>query len=139
MTLRTTLFACMMAATAATTAQADKGYDIHVRSDCPEEMRLAVRFLSPGAEWRSESWWDFDPEDSFYLSSDGVRLQHVAGTTKLYMYAETVSGRGHFHTDTRPEDYNLIKIRDFRFVFGRAVRGTYDGDVFRVTLACNDR
>lgn len=114
------------------------GYQILVYNACPDEMRLAVRYLSPGQDWQSDYWWSLNPGEGKYLASGEQRLLHQAGLKKLYMYAETTDGRGYFNTDTRPEDYNLIKIQDRRYVFGRDVLGSYDGNTFNVTVNCDN-
>lgn len=142
MTFRTsflTLFAGAFLGTSAAAGSHDgTGYRIYVFNECPLEMRLAIRHLAPGYDWQANSWWSLKPNAGTYLSSNGGRVLHQAGLKKLYMYAETTTGRGFFHTAPKPEDYNLIKIKDFRFVMGRSVSGTINDDTYDVRLNCND-
>ncbi|MDG1472168.1 MAG: hypothetical protein P8Q26_11500 [Ascidiaceihabitans sp.] len=133
------LFACALTGSGALAGSHDgTGYWVHVYNECPAEMRLAVRYLSPGHDWRADHWWDLKPNSGTLLASGGKKIEHQANLKKLYMYAETISGRGHFHTDPKPEDYNLIKIVDYRFVMAHAVEGTFKDSTFEVRLNCND-
>jgi uncharacterized membrane protein len=142
MTIRAFLSSFVAGALLATTATAGShdgtGYRVHIFNECPVEMRLAIRYLAPGYDWQADSWWTLKPNAGTYLSSDGTRILHQAGLKYLYVYAETTTGRGYFNTEPKPEDFNLIKIMDFRFVMGRAATGTLNEDTYEVRLNCND-
>lgn len=116
-------------------AQNTRDFEMLVTSTCPEPMRFALRYLDSSNIWRSKAWWSLDPDDRFYISSGGNRLTHKLGLKYLYVYAETVSGRGYFPRD----DGNPIKISEYKYAMSKPVEGNVDGDVFEFSLHCNDR
>lgn len=76
---------CVVMLGAARSADAD---EIYVENECFMSFRIAIRYLDEGTDnWKTRSWWHFEPYEEAYLASKGKRLR--TNNNIIYYYAKS--------------------------------------------------
>lgn len=106
----------------------DKAKRISVENDCHKSIKFSMRWKSKSGPWYTNYWWEFDPYEEFYLSSDGhtVTFKHNV----IYFYAESYDSKW-------SGDHNF-EISNSRILGMRRQELYPDLDYWKLRLSCDD-
>lgn len=115
---------------AATSESFDTYGYIYFENQCSSPVKLALSYQDLSDQWRYAYWWNFQPNTSSYLASNGVNL--MSNNSYFYYYAEATDNSGYIWKGNKPLIFDGMILETKEIQLSK----DSDGD-WILTISCN--
>lgn len=91
--------------------KSESGRKLYFRNDCSKTIQFAMRYKQPSGNWKTDGWWEFDPNQYSRLISGEDDVSVRLSSPLIYFYSEAAENKS---VGWRGEESILFEGRDLQ-------------------------